>query len=155
MAKTGNCIYTLIQIKVGHGGPGSCLRTENFLTPLPSHKCGRSLVRGGEDLSSRLTHLGEPSPALPMVIVMTQVPPMGGLRPHHSLATKLPSGETGVGTCWEVFQQTAVPGGDTHFHGVNFPSVARFWLPVYIIHRLADTQHCCFSTQARGCCTGT
>ena len=23
----------LIQIKVGHGGPGSCLRTENFLTP--------------------------------------------------------------------------------------------------------------------------
>lgn len=46
-------------------------------------------------------------------------------------------------------QQPAVRGGDTHFLGVNIPSVVGFWLPVYIIHRLADTQHRCFSTQAR------
>lgn len=74
----------------------------NTLYPLTS--VGGLWWGGGEDLSSRLTHLGEPSPALPMVIVMTQVPPMGLAatpQPGHEATLR----ETGVGTCWEVFNK--------------------------------------------------
>ena len=146
----------LIQIKVGHGGPGSCLRTENFLTLSTLSQVWAD--SDGEVV--RIYHQDSPtlnSPAQPS--------PTHG----HSHDPSSTHGACGHTTAWprsypqrnrrrDVLggvQQTAVPGGDTHFHGINFPSVVRFWLPVYIIHRLADTQHCCFSTQARSCCTGT
>lgn len=144
----------MIQIKVGHGGPGSCLRTENFLTPSTLSQVWAKSGKGwrGFIIKTHPPWRAQPSPT------------------HgHSHDPSSTHGACGHTTAWprsypqrnrrrDVLggvQQTAVPGGDTHFHGVNFPSVVRFWLPVYIIHRLADTQHCCFSTQARGCCTGT
>lgn len=96
----------LIQIKVGHGGPGSCLRTENFLTPSTLSQVWAKSGKGwrGFIIKTHPPWRAQPSPALPMVIVMTQVPPMGLAatpQPGHEATLR----ETGVGTCWEVFNK--------------------------------------------------
>ena len=60
------------------------------------------LVRIYHQESPTLESPAQPSPALPMVIVMTQVPPMGLAatpQPGHEATLR----EAGVGTCWVVF----------------------------------------------------
>ena len=155
MAKTGNCIYTFDSDYSGTLGSGELTENRKFLNtlyPLTSVGGVWGLVRIYPQESPTLESPAQPSPT------------------HgHSHDPSSTHGACSHTTAWprsytqrsrrrDVLggvQQPAVPGGDTHFLGVNIPSVVGFWLPVYIIHRLADTQHRCFSTQARGWCTGT